>query len=428
MPTRKMATGRPEKNSTLPARAVDGFGEKTLTRRRHQDGQLIETKHGWAVRFYEQGEGKRHRIQKFLGSFDEMTKPQAKTAMQETLAAVNRHVKALPQQSTETFRTYAERWLTECIQRKQKPIKPSVASGWRRILKNHLLDAIGDLPLASVGNKTMRSVVERLANKGLAPATIRNITLVVKLVVASAVDDDGNQLFPMKWNGKFIDAPPVDGTKQRKPTFTSAEVETIVKAATGRMQMIAILFAATGLRAGELLGLECRHFDGASITVNQAVWHARVQAPKTQNANRIVDLHPDVAALLKTFIGNRSSGFIFQVSSGRPVSQVNLLCREFHPLLETLGISMRGFHAFRRFRVTHLRQQHCPDGLLKFWSGHAEGDMTDHYDLSRSDVQYRRDVARAMGVGFELPKTLTGKEKGPFSDVIGRQAETVNAG
>jgi hypothetical protein len=56
---------------------------------------------------------------------------------------------------------------------------------------------------------------------------------------------------------------------------------------------------------------------------------------------------------------------------------------------------------------TFLRQQRCPDGVLKFWTGHAARDMTDHYDRSREDVQYRKDVARAMGVGFELPKALS---------------------
>ena len=45
---------------------------------------------------------------------------------------------------------------------------------------------------------------------------------------------------------QFIDAPSVDPTKQRKPSFTAEQVTAIVKAATGRLQMAAILFATTG--------------------------------------------------------------------------------------------------------------------------------------------------------------------------------------
>lgn len=172
-------------------------------------------------------------------------------------------------------------------------------------------------------------------------------------------------------------------------------------------------------RAGELLGLEARHFDGTSVRVEQSVWggNGKVGTPKTANAYRIVDLHRDVAALLKSFIGSRSSGFIFQTSGGKPVTQTNLLRRELHPLLADLGIKLCGFHSFRRFRNTYLRQQRCPDSLLKYWMGHSANTMSDLYDKSSEDLTYRKDVAKAMGFGFELPTTLTPKRKVSLSGV-----------
>ena len=192
--------------------------------------------------------------------------------------------------------------------------------------------------------------------------------------------------------------------------------------------MACVLLAASGLRAGELLGLEVQHFDGTSVKVEQSIWGGKTQAPKTKNAYRTVDVHPDVALLLKAFIGDRKSGFIFQTSSGRPFGQSNLLNDGLHPLLEKLGISKRGFHAFRRFRNTHLRQQHCPAGLLKYWIGHStKKDMSDLYDRSSLDVPYRKDVCVAMGIGFTLPPVLTPKLKKSEQStsevgVIGRQA------
>jgi hypothetical protein len=171
--------------------------------------------------------------------------------------------------------------------------------------------------------------------------------------------------------------------------------------------------------------------DGSAVRVEQAVWggNNKVNKPKTQNAYRVVDLHPDVASLLRQYIGNRSSGFIFQTSSGRPITQTNILRREFHPLLDNLEIPRCGWHAFRRFRNTFLRQQRCPDGLLKFWMGHSGGgDMSELYDRSRDDVEYRRDVAKAMGVGFELPKTVALRGiKTSQSGANGPQTETAES-
>jgi hypothetical protein len=50
--------------------------------------------------------------------------------------------------------------------------------------------------------------------------------------------------------------------------------------------------------------------------------------------------------------------------------------------------------------------------------------MSALYDRSAQDSTYRKDVALAMGVGFELPKTLTAKRPKPAElSVIGRHAE-----
>ena len=172
---------------------------------------------------------------------------------------------------------------------------------------------------------------------------------------------------------------------------------------------------------GELNGLEIKHFSNESLKVEQAIWGGKVQDPKTPKSKRTIDLHPDVAALLKSFINDRKKGYIFQTSSGRPVDQSNLLRREFHPLLESLKIEPCGFHAFRRYRITHLRKAKCPESILRAWAGHADKNLTDHYDksvsgkevLSDEEAQYRRDVAKAMGIGFDVPKTLAEKEKIP---------------
>ncbi len=110
------------------------------------------------------------------------------------------------------------------------------------------------------------------------------------------------------------------------------------------------------------------------------------------------------------------------------MSQSNLLNREIHPILKSLDISMRGCHSFRRFRNTFLRQQRCPESLLKFWMGHSAKGMSDLYDKSSEDLTYRRDVARAMGMGFELPKALTAKAKKPLIGRNGRQADALPKG
>src|ERR1700722_890014 len=89
---------------TLPLRAVDGSRRKILTRKRHQEGQLLKLKNGFAVRYYERGDGgQRQRVQKFLGTFGDLpTRRSALNAMQSEMAVVNSNIAVRPQQSPQT--------------------------------------------------------------------------------------------------------------------------------------------------------------------------------------------------------------------------------------------------------------------------------------------------------------------------------------
>jgi len=77
-----------------------------------------------------------------------------------------------------------------------------------------------------------------------------------------------------------------------------------------------------------------------------------------------------------------------------------------HGLLKRMGKPKLGFHAFRRFRVTHLRKNMVPEDLVKFWIGHAPRTVTDEYSKLKDDVEFRKDVAERVGLGFSLPRQL----------------------
>jgi len=48
---------------------------------------------------------------------------------------------------------------------------------------------------------------------------------LTKLIVSSAIDDNGDELYPRKWNNDFIDLPVIENQKQ--PTFTVEQMNFI---------------------------------------------------------------------------------------------------------------------------------------------------------------------------------------------------------
>jgi integrase len=150
-------------------------------------------------------------------------------------------------------------------------------------------------------------------------------------------------------------------------------------------------------------------------SITQKARHCKIEnRVKTESALRKVDIHPSIANLLQDFVGQRTTGFLFQSRNGRPLSSSNILRRHLHPALKELGYvnpikgtHKAGNHGFRRFRNTYLRNHtECPVGLRQYWLGHAGRDMGDLYDKIKDDEDFRKNWAERSGFGFELPSVI----------------------
>jgi len=305
-----------------------------------------------------------------------------------------------------TFREQAKTFINHAMTRKRNPVKPATSTTWQNCLDKWLNPNIGDLPLASVNNATVKILVAKMHAASLSPKTIANYIGLVKLVVTSAITEDGEEMFPRKWNHEFLDMPVVG--KQHQPTFTAETMSAIAQKALGQEQMLYALLAGTGLRVGEALGLEIRHLspDCKIITIEQSCWNGKIQPPKTKNAYRQIDLCKPLASLLKSFVDDCANGLVFANKAGKPLSQTNLARRSLHPILKELGLEKTGFHAMRRFRTTWLRKQRTPEDLIQFWLGHSKQSQTDGYSKLAADVDFRAEVAEKVGTGFVIPSIL----------------------
>jgi integrase len=233
---------------------------------------------------------------------------------------------------------------------------------------------------------------------GLSPQTIVTHSKVVKMVVASAVNSEGEQIHPRKWNHDFIGLPIVQPEKQHRPTVTESELGEILANTKGRYAVLFALLAGTGLRIGEALGLKSTDLspDCRVLHVQRSLWHGQEQEPKTPNAVREVDIAEPLSQLLREYV-NGKSGYLFAAASGRPLQPRNVL-RSLHATGKKIG-----FHAFRRLRTETLRRARVPEDLIKLWLGHAKNSVTDFYagGLSK-DLAWRLEWCDRVGLGFSL--------------------------
>jgi integrase len=249
-----------------------------------------------------------------------------------------------------------------------------------------------------VGNAALKQLVDKMAAAGLSAKTIINYTKVAKMVVASAVNAEGEQLHPRKWNHDFIGMPVLNREEQRRPTVTEVELREILFSSTKRYAVLFALLAGTGLRIGEALALKPTDFsqDCRVLQVSRSIWHGQEQAPKTPSAIRVVDIAEPLVPILRELVAGKS-GYLFAVRSGRPLQQRNVL-RALHATGKKVGL-----HAFRRFRTETLRRARVPEDLTRLWLGHSKQSVTDLYAAGlANDEAWRREWCERAGLGFSL--------------------------
>lgn len=176
---------------------------------------------------------------------------------------------------------------------------------------------------------------------------------------------------------------------------------------------------ATGLRISEALALEAKHFGNGfrTVRVEQQVDRFGKVVPytKTDAGIREIDLHSDIAAFMAGHFAGHD-GLLFPSQEGTPQLAGNVDRRRLQPRLREVIAAIQKvepekvvipkgmrFHAFRRFRITWLRNQRAQDDILNFWTAHKPKTMTELYSKLKEDLQARLDEAERVGYGFDLP-------------------------
>src|SRR4029077_2619824 len=227
----------------------------------------------------------------------------------------------------EQYRVFIETLQT----RKRRPVKGATIAAYESYWKNWIQPHLGSRDLAYIENGTTRKFAAPLAAAGLSPASIAGITGCLKLIISSAVDENGNEVYPRKWNNDFIDAPILDPQAQKAPALTSQQVTEAISSAPSTYAPLFALLAASGLRIGEAMALKAGPDPSSSywdprqskIVIRKALFRGEEQAPKTAAGIREIDLAPQVNEFLLE-CEMPQNGFLFANSIGGAVAQRTL--------------------------------------------------------------------------------------------------------
>lgn len=251
----------------------------------------------------EHGTGKRWQVRWRDASGKQRKENFDKRAAAETRAAtikadLDRGLYVDPAAGKESFRAIAERWRASAVHRE------STATRVERALRRHVYPTFGDRPISSIRPSEIQAWVKDRAAI-LAHNSLRTTYAYLVTVFRTALHDG------------ILRVNPCEGVKlpeARRPEIVPLHpdaVRVLVDAAPARYRALILFAASSGLRQGEVLGLEVEHVDFLRRTVRVAQQlvgpddgEPFLGEPKTHESYRTVPLAKSavdaLAAHLKT--------------------------------------------------------------------------------------------------------------------------------
>lgn len=164
-------------------------------------------------------------------------------------------------------RTKAEVWAQEWLRTKRGQRANTLARD--RAALAHAVPIIGHLPLASVTQMHIRSVIDAICDVGRSPKTVRTSIGTVSALFAAAVEADLIQRSPVRPRSLALERP----ARRPRPTLTPGELQRLADAVPLRYRALVLVAGVLGLRWSEAIGLRVVGVDflRRTLTVAQTV-------------------------------------------------------------------------------------------------------------------------------------------------------------
>ena len=304
-----------------------------------------------------------------------------------------------------TLRAFAEAWLAKR--------ETETADDDRGRIYNHILPALGDIPLMELRPRQVRDFVDALTRKKrqgnrrkdgslvptdelLAPRTVRHVYGTLRAMLNDAVADELIPSSPCVLKDELPAKRDKDRTWRRTAVFTRDEVEAILSAGStpDDRRVLASLMFLGAMRFGEAAALTWRDYDPTCEPLGKLVVEKsystrkrKVKGTKTENP-REMPVHATLARILAEW---RLSGF--ERLTGRtpqpddPIvpsrrgayRNVNASLRRFHEDLERIGLRARRQHDARRTFISIARADGAVADTLHFATHGPDGEIMDDY-------------------------------------------------
>lgn len=297
----------------------------------------------------------------------------------------------------QTFGQFAQRWFDEYVMPNSKP---STQYSRKGILFPSLVPFFGKMPINQISVSDVEKYKAHLLKKGLANRTVNEHLAVFNHCVSTAY----------KWLRLDGIPPEIMWLKCPPPKtdyLSFDESELLLAHADGVMREMILTGLKTGMRLGELIGLQWSSIDWHNrLIIVRHSWshYAKALGSPKSNRERHIDMTTDVYETL--FKRKKNTGFVFLDTDGNNFNQYSL-GRKLASICKKAGLRHIGWHTLRHTFASHLVMRGAPVPAVQKLLGHSAIDMTMRYaHLAPSTLRMAIDLLNpswALSTDFGQP-------------------------
>ena len=302
------------------------------------------------------------------------------------------------QRKASTARDYRNRW--------NRYLAPHCGKLWMREVKTHHISAI---------------------LKAVAREHDINITSLshCKWLLSAVFIDAKNQGY-FDGENPVVDASlPNARPKSETYAYSLDEVNRMLSFLPEPAATVIAVAAYTGLRKGEIQGLQWENYNGTELRVTRAIWNGIVDEPKTAASKKAVPVIPQLRGMLdahRKICGDPAKGPIFANGKMNPMDLHNLECRVILPILhrckhcreakeahknadhrfELDRKQWHGFHAFRRGLGTTLYRLGVADKTIQNVLRHAQLSTTMNLYVKAREEDSRNSMVGTLSTAVNV--------------------------
>jgi len=276
--------------------------------------------------------------------------------------------------------------------------KPAGVKSKTHVLKNHIVPFLGDLPVDGVTYAKIEDFKVHLANKRvtppaprrrrdgealiarpsrpLDPRTINNVLYILRHLLVTA---EKRGLLAHVPKFEWLRAP----MRSKFDFLTFEESGKLLSGPMNLWRLMVLVALRTGLRRGELLGLQWEDvdLDRSRIVVSRNFVLGKIGTPKS-GKSREVALGHEVREALRTYRdahgGREATGPVFCGPDGKTMS-VHVARRGLKRITRAAGLRSVAWHTMRHTFASHLVMRGVPLRVVQELLGHSTILMTMRY-------------------------------------------------